>query len=156
MLNLPKRDIPSIEFRRELPDFLAGGDPCYIEIDARAAGEVNIAYVEGMEQVALKFAVMSRGEAKIEDDEELVHASLENTKSIGRDRFRVLYDTCVIEWRSNMLDQGKPIICNRENFIALSEVKAMPEISDALVAFEKECREAGKVILKSDEDTVKN
>lgn len=156
MLNLRKRDIPSVKFRRELPDFLADGKPCFIDIEARAAGPINIAYFEGMERVALNANVMDRAVGRIkDDDDQFVSQNNRNMKTVILSRFGVLYDACVIEWKTNILDGDKPVESTRENFMALCEAK-IPEIANAISDFELACLEAGETTEKEDGETVKN
>lgn len=154
-LKLRKREIPVVSFRRDLPDWLADGAPCFIEIDGRAGGLVNPEYVAGMEQMGLRAQVMDRKAGRIEDDAEFVERNRANIRETMRHRLGVLYDACVIDWRSNIINDDAPITCSRENFLALAEVK-VPEIAMALKAFEAECLKAGKIIHKADEELAGN
>lgn len=156
MINLRKRDVSTVEFRRDLPAFLADGKPCYIQISARAAGGVNPEYMAGLEENMVSAKVMDRKAAKIDDDEAFVKASRENSRRAARQRVALLYDACVIEWQSNVIDGDGPIACDRERFIALAEVRGVPELTKAIQDFEAECIEAGKQIAKDDEDAEKN
>lgn len=156
MLNLRKRETPIVNFRRALPEYLADGEKCYISIEARAAGAVNPKYLSGIEQNLMSARVMDRQAAKIEDDEEYVKTDRENRRRAAKQRIALLYDACVIDWQSNMLDGDGPIVCNRENFIALAEVRGVPELAKAIKDFETECIKAGAEISHGDEDMVKN
>lgn len=159
-LRLRKREIPTVEFRRELPDWLADGEPCFIEIEARAGGSINPAYMEGMEQVGMRARVLDRKAERITDDDEFVQTNFGNVRASIRLRLGALYDACVIEWRSNIVeldekDKPRPIVCDRERFLALTEAR-VPEIARAIEAFESECLEAGRIIRETDEATAKN
>jgi len=156
VVNLRRRETPTITFRRALPDYLADGEKCFIEIEARAAGPVNPKYIAGIEQNIVNARVMDRKAAKIEDDEEFVKANRENNRRAAKQRVATLYDACVIEWASNMLDGDERIECSRENFIALAEVRGVPELTKALQEFESECIKAGAVMSEADEELVKN
>lgn len=158
MLKLPKRELPAVTFRRELPDYLSGGkEPCFIEIEARAGGLVNPAYVSRMEQVYKRARVMDRKAEAISDDPEgFVETNWKNSIEAARARLAVLYDACVIGWESNILDGDDVIECTRDTFLALSEVKGVPEITRAVTDFETACLKAGSVQAQSDEDEVKN
>ena len=76
--------------------------------------------------------------------------------AIGREMMGVLYDACVIEWRSNIVDGDAPITCDRERFLALADVVAVPEIASALREFAEEAIRVGKAIAEDDEQTEKN
>lgn len=156
MLNLRKREAPTIVFRRDLPKYLADGAECYIEIEARAAGAVNPKYMAGLEQNLVNARVMDRKASKIEDDEEFVKASRENSRRAAKQRMALLYDACVIDWTTNILDGDASMTCDKEHFLALAEVQGVPEIAKALQDFEAECIKAGALISEGDEETVKN
>lgn len=155
-LKLNSREIPLVNFRRVLPAFLGpDGEECFIEVDARAGGAVNQPYLHAAEKLLLTARVMDRKNGKIEDDKKAVQAQFDATRDVTRRRFGVIYDACVIEWRSNILDGGDPIKCDRENFIELTEAK-VPEISAAMTDLEREILEAGKIVLDETEGLEKN
>lgn len=154
-VKLAQRDLPAVNFRRDLPAYLAGGEPCHIGIDGRAAGAINPAYMAGMEALTLKARAIDRKADRITDDDEFVRARSEGAKVVARDRLGVLYDACVISWQTNILDDGKPAACTRENFLALAEAK-VPEIAKAILDFERECLQAGADILAEAGQTEKN
>ncbi|WP_126623129.1 hypothetical protein [Oceaniglobus ichthyenteri] len=159
-LRLKSRELPMVQFRAVLPEWLGPGGECFIEIDARAGGAINSAYVASAESLMLRARIMDRKTRKVTDDAEYVAADNANAKAIGRGRFETLYDSCVIEWRSNILtedDDGKavPITCDRATFVELSD-QPIPEIAKALTQFESKVLDAGKMISQDDEETVKN
>lgn len=160
-LNLRPRDTALINFRRDLPDFLSDGAPCFIEIDARPGGAVNPVYMAGMDNLRLKQQIIDRQYAARQDEKDADEiARIEQRHEAGiraflRDRAALLYDACVIEWRSNILDGKAPIVCDRERFLGLFEAR-VPEIATALVEFEVECLEAGRIVAQRDEDLEKN
>ena len=150
-LRLPKRELPAVEFRRNLPDYLGPkGEGCFISFEARAGGSINPRHVEVTESSLLKARVMSRKNARIEDDEAFVKADDDAATAINKARFGALYDACVIEWTSNIQvegDDGKTqaITCDRSSFMDLIEVH-VPEIARAITDLEKEVLAAGKII----------
>lgn len=157
MLNLKKREIPMVQFRRVLPEFLGPGGECWIEVDARAGGAVNPEYMAGQEQLILRARVLDRQRQKLEDDSAFVHAGHKNMLTVVQGRFGVLYDTCVIEWRTNIVnaDTGQPLDQTRVNFLALTEV-TVPEIVAAMVELEAEILKAGRIMREEQDATEKN
>ena len=155
-LKLRPRDIPHFTFRRDLPEYLADGSACYIEIDARAGGPLNPGYVTGMDAVGSRGKVMDRKLKAEGDPEKYVDLERRERDAIGREMMGVLYDACVIEWRSNIVDGDAPITCDRERFLALADVVAVPEIASALREFAEEAIRVGKAIAEDDEQTEKN
>jgi hypothetical protein len=159
-LKLKKRALPSVKFERDnLPVELAdeGAEACFIKIEARAAGPINPEYVSAIEDVSLNIRVMrAKSEAK-DDPEDRVRFEDKGVREAMRQRCAALYDSCVISWETNVADAGtdKPIAPNRDNFLALFDVR-IPEIADALSEFERECVEAGQIIADEDEETGKN
>lgn len=155
-LNLRKREIPLVTFRRDLPDWLADGEPCFIEIDARAGGPINPDFVARMEQVELRGRVVERKLKREGEDEAYVKAERAGVKSMGQGMFAAIYDACVIEWRSNIVDGDAPITCDRERFLALAELQGVPEIGAALIDFQREVIAAGKAASEDEAETTKN
>ena len=155
-MKLPRREMPVVTFRRELPAFLAGGDPCFIYVEARAGGVINMAYVQAMEDLRMRAAILDKRREEVKDPAALIEARHADATAIAIARFAALFDACVIEWKTNMLDDGKPMACTRENFIALFEEKAVPELSTALLALEVEVLSAGKIVAAEQDATLKN
>ena len=155
MLKLPSRELPLVKFRHALPPFLAGGAECFIEVDARAGGAINPAYVAAVQKMVLDGRVMDRKTKRIEDDQKFVDATHATVRAMTKARFAAIYDFCVIEWRSNIIDGDAPITCNRESFLELTE-QSIPELTTAFRALEAEIIETGKVVSEEDDDTIKN
>lgn len=155
MVKLAVREIPVVTFRRALPAYLAGGEPAFIEINARAAGAVNPAYTAGSEALLIRVKVAEAKAAAILDAAERAEARHAMALEIAEARFALLFDACVIDWRSNILDDGKPIKTTPRNLVEL--VKARDKwVADALRDFERECLAAGEAILKADGETLGN
>jgi len=155
MLKLPSREIPMVQFRRELPEYLAGGKPCFIEVDARAAGVVNLEYMAGIEENVVLARISGRRSEKMDDPAQQVRAEHAGTMAAIRGRFAVLHDACIIAWRCNILSDGAPIACDRDTFLALAEVR-VPEIAAAIADLERECILAGELVKEDQDATVKN
>lgn len=160
-LKLKTRELPTVSFRRVLPDYLGpDGEECFIEFNARAGGRINPAFVEMSEKALMNLRVAQRKLHKITDDEEFVKADKDASSKAGRQSFAVLYDTCVIDWTSNIQtedEDGKvsAITCDRATFLALTD-EPIPELADAIVDFQAKVKEAGEAVTKDDDDTVKN
>lgn len=160
-LRLQNRELPAVSFRRVLPDFLGPkGEECFIAVNARASGPINIQYTQGMEQVLLRARTLRRSIDKMSNDPEVTDADYvkkerDNTREIGQLQLEILYDACVIDWESNIVDGDKPIKCNKENFVALADQK-IPELVAFFVELSKECAQAGNLIKEEDEETAKN
>ena len=160
-LKLQKREIPTVEFRAVLPEWLGPGGECFIEIDARAAGAINGPFVMAIEKAMQQHRISLRKLAKIEDDAEYIAADVKLAATTMRNRLCAIYDHCVIGWRSNLQvlddkDNACDITCDRTSLVDLAELRGVPEIVKALSDFESECVESGKMLVLDDEETVKN
>lgn len=162
-IRLRKRELPSVKFRRVLPEYLGPGGECFIEIEARPAGSLNPAYVAAVEDVMRGFRLTSRKLEKLnkaDDDAGFVAADEKAAMEVTRNRWGALYDACVIGWTSNIQtedDNGNTaaITCDRATFLALTEER-IPTIANALIDFEAACKDAGKAIQEDDEALAKN
>ena len=157
-LKLRTRELPTVNFKRDLPKDLADGKKCFISISARAAGPLNTEYMAAMEAVGINAKVIDRKAGKIDDDEGNVRASHDGKKEIARQMFGAIYDSCVIEWSTSIIDADtdKPLVADRDVFLSLAELKGYPEIAKAIGDFQAECLAAGREMVESDEDTAKN
>lgn len=161
MLNLPQRELPTVQFRRRLPDFLGPeNEECFISFDARAGGSINPKHVELTEKYMLTARVMMRKSSKIEDDEEFIALDKQNGENIDRNRFAALYEACIISWDTNIqsldADGNKSTIpTDRATFLDLVGQK-VPEIADAIISLEKEILAAGKALKEESDETIKN
>lgn len=155
-LNLRKRETPLVKFRRELPAWLADGEPCFIEVDARPGGPINPEFVARMEQVVMRGQILNRRLGREEDDRAYVEADRNGRREMGAEVIAATYDACVIEWRSNIVDGDAPIICDRERFLGLAEITGVPEIKAAITDFNAAVMDAGKVVTEEDAKTEKN
>jgi hypothetical protein len=160
-LKLKARDIPLVEFRRVLPDYLGPGGECFIEIDGRAAGAINAPFVMAVEAAVTKYKIGARRLGKVVGDAEYVEADAKLAQSINRARLGALYDHCVIEWRSNIQvlgddDKARDITCDRDSFLELAEIRGVPEITAALATFEAECVAVAAAVDEADEELAGN
>lgn len=154
-MKLKTREIPPVQFRRVLPEWLGPGGECYIEVDARAGGAINAAWSAAMEQLMIRARIMDR---RIKDEpnaETFVRTDHQNRLTVVKDTFGILYDTCVLSWRTNILDDGKPIEPSRANFLELAEVR-VPEIAAAFMALRVEIMAAGAAVVEDDKGIIKN
>lgn len=161
MLKLPSRDLPTVDFKRDLPDYLGPKDEtCFVSFKARAGGSVNPKHVELVEKSLLNARVMSRKASKIENDEAFVQADYEHALEIDKQRFAALFDACVISWDSNIQTEAEDgtmvnITCDRDTFLQLVSAK-VPSITAALSDLEQEVKNAGIALQDEGKDTVKN
>jgi len=156
LLKLNRRELPTVTFRRVLPEYLGPGGECFFAADARAGGAANPAYLGATERAMLVAAVKDlRLKAVITDEAEISEKSADILRDTFRARLGAMYDVCVIEWQSNIMDGDGPIICNRENFMALLDAH-VPEIGQALLELEAEVLAAGNAILSETKATIKN
>ena len=167
MLKLPTRELPTVSFRRELPDYL-GPKPkgkkkpekCFISFEARAAGAINPKYQLAVEQIARKHRIHERRIKKIIDDETHVDRDIEGAKEVNIGRLMAIYDACVIDWSSNIQTETEDgetvsITCDRETFKELCSVR-VPEIGIAITEFEAACLAAGREENNDDDELTKN
>jgi hypothetical protein len=135
---------PAVNFRADLPAWMEPKGAAYIEIDARPAGRINNAFMAGMEaaQFAHRIAEGADDRAKQE---------------FGKATFAVVYDTCVLEWRTNLINDetGEALTCDRDTFLELADVR-VAEVSRAFMDFYSALMDAGKRAIEDTEATVKN
>lgn len=148
MLNL-RTTAATVKFRAALPKWMEPKGQAFIEIDARPAGRINSAFMAAREEMTL--AHMLRPEA-VTDAEKLIAA-----QAYGRDAMAAIYDTCVLSWRTNLIDDGTgaTLTCDRETFLALADVR-IAEVSDALRAFVEQAVAAGDRVIEETEAATKN
>lgn len=156
MLNLPRRELPTIDLRFDLPPHLAGGGPCFIAFQARAGGSVNPVHVEGLDALRERGRVADRLRADISGVEQQERARSIDVEAMGAGRFMAMYDACVIGWQTNILSAGSPLTCNRDTFAELLKVKGEPELRDAIIALEKQVIAAGDKLRKVQDEAIKN
>lgn len=163
-MKLQKREIGSFTFERDLPVYLAGdgAEACFIRFEARPSGRINPKYVALMEATVKRGTVMDmRANQLIDgpedaDFEAFVEMNANNSKVAAKDRLSALYQACVVNWETNILDGDAILESTRENFLALAEVQGHPEIADAILALEAECMKAGVAQKKADEEEMGN
>jgi hypothetical protein len=77
------------------------------------------------------------------------------SREMGEMKLNSLYDACIISWDTNILNDGKAMKCNKENFMLLADVR-IEEIINCFLDFSKYVEELGNFINKADEVTEKN
>jgi hypothetical protein len=144
---------PLVKFRATLPAWMEPKGQAFIEIDARPAGKVNTPYLAAREGVVLAHRVRGNPEAASEPTVESIKASRE----FGRDWIAMIYDTCVMEWRTNLIDNatGQTLTCDKATFLDLAEVR-VEEIAKAMTDFQEQLLTAGEAVLADTEATIKN
>lgn len=155
MLNLPRINLPEVSFRRILPSYLAGGKECFLEVAARAGGAINPAWHTEQEHLYLMASGRDRRADKIVDDAEYAARNAENVRAVISARAALLYDTCVVSWSSNVMDDGKTIANTREKFIELCLAPVL-EIALAVTDLQTAIIAAGQDAMAEVEASIKN
>ena len=151
----PKTKIAT--FRREFaPEFsyLAGGEIPFIQIDCRPAGYLNPPLMASLEQIDLQRRVMLAeiGDAKgIDAEKRRDKAATEFAES----RVAAIIRHCVVEWDTNIQDDGAKMVCSQENLCALADARH-PAIAEAMIDFFNYVAKVGDFIVDEDEVTEKN
>jgi len=143
-IKINAREIPEFHFRAVLPEWLGpGGEECFIEISARAAGAMNPAYTSAIEKALYAAQIEERKLSRCKDDAEWVEKNAKAGKDLALANFAAIYDACVIEWSTNIQDDGHDLAPTRESFLGLADVR-VAAVANALTAFEERCRAAGE------------
>lgn len=145
------------KFRRDLPselEYLAGAVP-FIEVTCRAGGFLNAAFQEAQEaaQKSHKIALMEAGENK--NKRAYAEAVDAAGRDYGQDVFAAIYDHCVIDWATNIQDDGKALAPTRANFLALAEVR-IPAIREYMIDLSKHVENTSRFLREADEADTKN
>lgn len=158
MLNLNKPSMADQTFRREFSsklDFLSG-KTSFIEVRCKAGGWMNPALLKLREEVELHSNIKRMQIAEeLDDKEKFTRLSTELNKEVGKMQFDAIYDGCVVEWKTNIVNNGKPMVCDKEHFMALADVRS-EEIATYFVDFAKFIDDLANFINKADEETEKN
>lgn len=159
MLNLQSRDLPTVRFRREFPEYKAAfGEVAFLEIDARPAGYVNPAYIAATEPLRTETALR---QAKLDGIKDDAVAAIEFNAATGWqpmiDHLVAIFDTCVIDWRCSFKDGDGPIAITREKFLELAqEVGSSLFLRLAMVDFIRDVQAAGEAAMLEIQAIVKN
>lgn len=154
---LKTREIPLVRFRADLPAQLEPVGAAYVEIDARPAGVVNQAFMAGRDKMAQAAKIREMRLARIEDEVDRAIAKDESDRIGGADWLGLVYDTCVIAFRTNLIDgdTDQPLSATRETFLALADVR-LAAVSDMFLRFQAEVLQAGADAAEADAATIKN
>ena len=157
MLTLKTTETAIVKHRATLPAWIEPKGAAFIEIDGRPAGRINQAFMAARERIDLARRIREAGAQAITDPGEAVKAKDEAGSGFARDWYGVVYDTCVVGWRTNLLDgeTGKPLTCDRDTFMALVGVP-IAEVSQVFLSFQAAILEAGKQVEEDTEATIKN
>jgi hypothetical protein len=156
-MKLNQPNIVTVEHRVDLPDalaYLAGGEPAFASMTLKPGGHLNPAYLEALEAVDLAGRVRS-AEMKDLKGEALLKAQREAQGKAGRDMLRALYRHCLVDWSTNIQDNGKAMECSEENFMALADC-GIPEITAWVVGAASRVSKVADFIGKADKEAEKN
>ena len=158
MLNLSKPRMSDMTFKRELPDHLSylSGGKTFISIRCRAGGYINTELQKLMDEIDTKRQVKTMELSDYFKDK-IKYANEMNifSREMGEMKLNSLYDACIISWDTNILNDGKAMKCNKENFMLLADIR-IEEIINCFLDFSKYVEELGNFINKADEVTEKN
>lgn len=159
MVKLAKPQMSDMVFERTLSDdlsFLADTDKAFIGIKCRAGGWANPELIKMRDDIQVWRQSKMLGMTSISSDVEKYAVETSNVdRQVGLKMFEAIYDACVVEWWTNIEDDGKPMKCNRENFMALADVR-ISEISQFFMDFARYVDELGNFRSDIDKETVKN
>ena len=159
MVKLAKPQMSDRVFERTFSDelaFLSDTDQTFMGIKCRAGGWANpdLTKMRDEIQVWRQSKLMSLTQL-VDDREKYATESAKIEQELGRKMFEAIYDACVVEWWTNIEDDGKPMICDRENFIALADVR-IDEISVFYTDFAKYVDDLANFRAEIDKETAKN
>jgi hypothetical protein len=158
MLNLSKPRMSDMTFKRELPNHLSylSKGKTFISIRCRAGGYINTEWQKLNDEIDTQRQVKTMEVTDHFKDKKKYAQEMSNmSKELGEMRLHSLYDACIISWDTNILNNGKPMQCNRENFMELAQIR-IEELVDYFLDFSKYVEEIGNFINKADEVTEKN
>jgi len=158
-MKLKQPETATAVFHRDLsPDmaYLADGAIPYITISSKVGGYLNPDLMNARDKLDLRRRVAAM---ELADKAKLdyVAAMDKTTRTDGEDRFAAIYDFCVTEWKTNIIDDasGEAIEANKDNFLGLAGVR-VPEIAAAFTAFARYVDDVANYVRKADEETEKN
>jgi len=132
----------AVKFRAGMPAWMEPKGAAYIEIDARPAGQINTAFMAARDEVTMAHRVRETPEEQ---------------RAFALDWIGAIYDTCVLSWRTNLIDDttGQVLTCDRPTFLELADVR-VAEVAKAMLDFQAAILEAGQKIIDDTEATIKN
>ena len=159
MVKLAKPQMSDMVFERTLSydlSFLANEGQAFIRIKCRAGGWTNPTLVKMRDDIQIWRQSKNLGMASVIDKpEEYAAQNAKIEREIGQKMFEAIYEACVVEWWTNIEDDGKPMKCNKENFVALADVR-IDEIGKVFVDFAKYVDDLANFRADMDGETVKN
>ncbi len=156
MLKLNVPTVNTQEFKADITGLLPKDAKFYVAFNFKPGGAVNPLYTAGLERIRHADLVTERVLGRIENDESYADAALKAQTERGRQWFGMLYDACIVSWETNILDDDKPIMATRENFVELASAVFPQSLSQAMASLNAAILQAGRDAEKVDEDTVKN
>lgn len=146
---------PLVKFRAEFPAHWEPKGAAFIEIDARPAGRINTAFMAAREEVILSHPL--RDLREVAREREVTPDDIRSVRAFNRAWVAMTYDTCVITWRTNMIDDAtmQPLTCDAATFLELAEMP-VDEMAAAFLRFQADLQEAGEKAIAETEATIKN
>lgn len=156
-LNTPKT--VTLEARADLPDYLAylagPGQDAFISATMKPGGFLNPGYIEAMERLETKerVAIMSLRPELTPAERSAKIAAIK--RKTGAGAAEAIYDECVVKWETNIQNGGEAMVCDRENFLAMAQLR-IPEIRDWFKALHDFATDAARYVAEDDGETEKN
>ena len=155
-IKLQTRELAAVSFRKVLPQYLAGGaEECFIEVDAHGGGLLNPAWLAAFGKIRSIELMLKLDRDKIDDLKLREEAYLADLDRINAAQNALLFDQCVIAWRTNIVDGDKPMDCTRESFLELAAVPVY-ELKMAFIELSNAILGAGDAIAQQAKADVKN
>ena len=146
-------------FERTLSDdlsFLANEGQAFIGIKCRAGGWANPELVRLRDEIQVwRQSKMLAMTPLSKDAENYAKESASIDRQVGIKMFEAIFDACVVEWWTNIQDDGKPMKCNRDNLLALADVR-IDEISQFFMDFARYVDQLGNFRDDIDKEAAKN
>ena len=159
MVKLSKPKVSDMVFERTFSDelaFLSSDGDAFIGIKCRAGGWANPELIKMRDEIQVWRQSKVLGMTNIMDDpEKYAERNADIERQVGQKMFEALYEACVVEWFTNIEDDGKPMKRTKENFVALADVR-IEEIAKFFVDFAKYVDDLANFRADIDQATVKN
>lgn len=159
MLNLKKPKMSDMTYRREFSDeltFLSDEDKTWIEIQCRAGGWANPNLIKMRDDIQIFKQSKSIEVSKmISEPEKYAEISAKTDRQIGAKLFEAIYESCVISWNTNIQNNGKSMICDKDHFLALADVR-IDELVQYFIDFATYVEDLSNFRAEIDGETEKN
>lgn len=153
-LNEPKTEARTYryEFAPEL-SYLAGEVP-FFEAECVPAGHLNPKYMAALDEIRRWQKAEMFSAARAEETDYAARREGIDRKA-GEKVLMAIHDHCLRGWNTNIQDDGKPMVCDREHFLAFAEC-GVPGVADAFAGLRAFIEDWSKFLREDDEETAGN